>query len=268
MLIIDTNALTRQGAGNPLWEQLYALKVSGKLTPAITEVVLVELLSQREREYEAAVTKAQDAYDALLALSINDDPGLLHRPAPLPVTDHVQAWEQLYRRTLKVLPLTLEAAREGLRREAYRVLPARPSGKTATGSRDSAIWMTVLEQAQLIKPEPVIFVSENRNDFGTGGKLFPRMAAEVAAAGAKVEYLNSLDDVLARFAQLTPLHDDSDLRARIMSPSTQSWLHQYVVSQLTGEQFAGSVVDFDDHEAPFMEWGHFTDWLLPPISRS
>jgi len=45
---------------------------------------------------------------------------------------------------LRVLPLTFEAAREGLWREAQRRKAVKASGKER--SRDSAIWMTVLEK--------------------------------------------------------------------------------------------------------------------------
>lgn len=179
----------------------------------------------------------------------------------------MEEWEKRYRSALIVLPLTLDAAREGLRREAYRLRPARASGKSAIGSRDAAIWMTVVEQASQ-GTEPVHFISLNSNDFGPDGKLFPDLQREAGEAGAEIAYFNDLNKVLEKFSTTsTVAADDTDLNAKVTAPTTAAWLHQFVVSQVASGQFSAATIDFDDHEGVFLDWEDYFELISSPEVR-
>jgi hypothetical protein len=179
------------------------------------------------------------------------------------VQHHVQLWDALYRRTFEVLPLTFEAAREGLWREAQRRRPAKVSGKE--GSRDSAIWVTVLQEAKRDPKQTIYFVTSNSKDFGPDQVLHPELAAEVTETGVAVAYLGDLKNVLAQFAERrTVAHDDPRLKERIAASATTAWLHQLLVTEVTPDRFEACVVDFDD-EAHFLEWADFDHWLSPPV---
>ncbi|MGW0647477.1 PIN domain-containing protein [Streptomyces umbrinus] len=268
MIIIDTCVLTRQPWDSPLWELLSAVKASGTQSIAIPEMVLMELLAQRERQYAEALNKAEAAHRNLHALQFSDRDASEHWPAVYSPATFVEKWEEIYRHAFDILPLTHGAAVEALRREAFRIPPAKASGKSATGSRDAAIWMTVLEHAKTCG-ETIYFVSGNTNDFGKDGSFFPSMADEVAAASASVEYMQDVKELLNRFAEKRDLdHNDPALAARIEAPTTKVWMHQIVTAQVAGSPFGGAVVNFDDHEAPFSEWEHhFEDLVSTPELR-
>jgi hypothetical protein len=260
VIILDTCVLTEQQRTSPIWELLYALRTSGTQRVTIPEMVLVELLAQRQRRYEATLDKARNSYDTLWKLQFSPSDGSEHWPAVDTVEQHVERWEALYRRTFEVLPLTLEAAREGLWREAQRRKPAKASGKE--GSRDSVIWVTVLQEAKQAPDRTVHFVTTNSNDFGEK-TLHPDLAAEVAEASVTVEYLSDLNKVLAEFTERRPLpHDDARLYARISSPMVTDWMNQFI-PRVSAGQFEASEVDFDD-EAPFVEWRDFEGWISQP----
>ncbi|WP_261718817.1 PIN domain-containing protein [Streptomyces sp. FZ201] len=262
MIILDTCVLTEQQRSSPIWELLHALRESGTQRVALPEMVL-ELLAQRQRRYEETLEKARNAYNALWRLQFSESDGSEIWPAVDTVQQHVQLWDALYRRTFEVLPLTLEAAREGLWREAQRRRPAKASGKE--GSRDSAIWATVLQEAKRDPGKTVYFVTSNTKDFGPDQALHPELAAEVTEASVSVEYLTDLKRVLAQFAERRPVaHDDPRLQARITAPATAGWLHQFVVATVTSGRFEACVVDLDD-EAPFTEWGEFEQGLSSPV---
>ncbi|MGW3631870.1 PIN domain-containing protein [Streptomyces sp. NPDC005122] len=253
-LILDTCAVTTLPWNSTVWELFRAVRAAGTARIAIPEMVLIELLAQREREYRSALDKAEAAHQALWKLQFSDEEAMVHWPAVSGVEDHVKHWEGIYWRSLEILPLTREAAVEGLRREAHRIRPARASTKNATGGRDAAIWMTVLEQAKASPASLVHFVSNNSNDFGVNGTLYPDMADEVKAAGVSVEYLTNLDDALNRISSREEIDaNDPDLLARVGAATTTQALWSFVVETLEGQQVSGAVVDFDD-EYPFVEW--------------
>ncbi|GGN46729.1 PIN domain-containing protein [Streptomyces fuscichromogenes] len=263
MIILDTCVLTDQQHNSPIWELLYALRQSGTERIALPEMVLVELLAQRERTYEEALRKAHDSYAQLWKMQFGESDGAEHWPAVELVDWHVNDWRALYERTFEILPLTLEAAREGLWREARRRRPAKESGKE--GSRDAAIWATVLEAAQQEASKAVSFVTRNSKDFGPNETLHPELAAEVADAGVTVEYLSDLKKVVGRFAERHPVaHDDARLRARISEPSTVGWLHRFVVDDVTSGPFEARIIDLGD-EASFPSWVDFEQWLGSPV---
>ncbi|MFJ3229125.1 PIN domain-containing protein [Streptomyces sp. NPDC086783] len=253
-LILDTCMVTALPWNSTVWELFRAVRAAGTARIAVPEMVLIELLAQRERDYRSALDKATAAHQALWKLQFVDVDALAHWPAVSSVEDHVKLWEDIYRRSLEILPLTREAAVEGLRREAQRVRPARANGRTATGARDAAIWMTVLGEAKASPASMVYFVSNNMNDFGLGGNLYPDMADEVKAAGLTIEYLTDLDDALSRISRREEVDpNDTDLLARINAATTTQALWSFVVETLEGQQVSGAVVDFDD-EDPFVEW--------------
>ncbi|MFI8405181.1 PIN domain-containing protein [Streptomyces sp. NPDC085463] len=255
MLILDTCAVTALPWDSTIWEMFRAVRAAGTGRIAISEMVLIELLAQRDREYRSARDKAAAAHEALWSMQFTDVDSSHVWPAVYSPEDSLQKWEDIYRQTMEVLPLTREAAVEGLRREAHRLRPARASGKTAIGSRDAAIWMTVLEQAKAAPTCPVYFVSQNVNDFGPNGKLYPDMADEVRVAGVNIEYLITLDEALNRISRREDVvHDDADLTSRVRMPETLHALGSFI-GAMEGQQITGAVIDFDD-EYPFAEWEH------------
>lgn len=97
MISIDTCVLTEHQHTGSIWELLYALRTSGAQRVAIPEMVLVELLAQRERRYEAVLEKARNAYDALWKLQFSTSDGSELWPAVDRVHRHVEQWDALYR---------------------------------------------------------------------------------------------------------------------------------------------------------------------------
>ncbi|WP_330457407.1 PIN domain-containing protein [Streptomyces sp. NBC_00820] len=253
-LILDTCVVTTLPWNSTIWELFRAVRTAGLQRIAIPEMVLMELLAQRSREYDSACKKAYAAHEALWKLQFVENEAFHHFPAVYSPQDYLKRWEEIYRTTLEVLPLSREAAVEGLRREAYRLRPARANGKGAVGSRDAAIWMTVLEQAKGDSSGSVCFVSKNTDDFGPNGILYPDMAEEVKLAGLDVEYLTSLDEALNRISRREVLsHDDPDLTERLSSLVAANVFTASIYNGLVGQSVAGAAVDFDD-EDPFAEW--------------
>ncbi|NJQ04534.1 DUF4935 domain-containing protein [Streptomyces lonarensis] len=198
ILILDTNVLATLPRSSPLWEILRAINATSTIRVAIPEMCLMELLSRRRREYESVFDNATKAFSALYALQFSPEDGMAHWPAVAGSESHTEKWEYLYRDSLDIIPLTRHAAVEALRREADRRRPARSSGKSATGSRDAAIWLTVLEAARDNPSSVIYFASKNSKDFGIGGGLHPELASEVEAAGGRVEYVEKLEHALAK----------------------------------------------------------------------
>lgn len=255
-----------------VWELFRAVRAAGTGRIAISEMVLIELLAQRGREYSSALDNATAAHQALWKLQFGDIDATHVWPAVYSSEDSLQKWEDIYRQTMEVLPLTQEAAVEGLRREAHRLRPARTSGKMATGSRDAAIWMTVLEQAKLDPTCPVYFVSSNVTDFGPKRKALPRHGGRGERRRRERRISHHLDEALSRISRRENLaHDDEGLAERVTAATTTQALWSFIVESMEGQQVAGAVVDFDD-EDPFVEsesaWSEYQVRVIEVASGS
>jgi hypothetical protein len=155
-IYLDTNVLPRTGNLDSLEISiLVALARETGCELVVPELVIEEATSQRLRTIEAAFDLLRKAHrDAQAFASI---PMLPDLPVPGELARE-------FRRKLETVCRTAstpgEAGKEALRREAFRLRPAR-EGK---GARDVAIWLTVKSAHQATGTEGY-FVSKNIKDF-------------------------------------------------------------------------------------------------------
>ena len=205
-LYLDTNTLVqRAGLASLELSTVVALCREQQIEIVVPSVVADEVESSRLRLIEAAFDSLRAAHReaARLApigiLSELPNPGELARE---------------YRRSLGQLATIAEtpadAPMEALRREAFRLRPARGG----SGARDTAIWLT-LRDHHLARSEAGVFVSNNSRDFaahGTPTKFHPALANEVAHHTAPLELCPSLMDFVGTVAaSIDPFVDPAQL---------------------------------------------------------
>lgn len=187
-LVLDTNALPARGnLESGFWIALFRLCAMKGITPAISEVTLDEAVNMRREAANKLLNPLVAAHTKLGEMTRMD---AIYTPTG---DDIAREYEDRLRVVFEILPLDGEHAREGFRREARRIVPAR-HGK---GGRDTAIWLTVAALAN--GGHEVRFVTNNHKDFGNGG-LFVEMLVEVAGAAHPIEYLASPNDLVDRIA--------------------------------------------------------------------
>jgi hypothetical protein len=126
VIILDTCVLTTLPWNSTVWELFRAVRSAGNPRAAVSEMVLAELLAQREREYQAALDKAHGAHQGLWSLQFGETSGgFAHWPVVLGTDTHVAQWDVLYWQVLEVLPLSREGAVGGC--GVRRSGSARPS---------------------------------------------------------------------------------------------------------------------------------------------
>jgi hypothetical protein len=70
-----------------------------------------------------------------------------------------------------------------------------PFKENGVGLKDTALWESVLHYAQAEKSNPIVFISNNSNDFGKG-KLFEHLQKEAESRNVSIFYYNSLEDFI------------------------------------------------------------------------
>jgi hypothetical protein len=227
-LILDTNALPVLGSfTSGFWVALFHLCTAKGIEPAISEVALEESVNLRRVTAEEAVEAVLSAVNQLSKLTTI-------APIYAPSGEEIaKSHEEQLKALFEILPLSGDHAREALRREARRILPAREG----RGARDSAIWLTV---AALVNDgHEVHFVSNNSKDFGKG-EIHPQMLAEVEKAQQPIKYYSSPNDFLAAIATRIdrPEFEPGGL-ATVFGESLRSEL----IAVLENVEWAGYTVD-------------------------
>nr|WP_141214031.1 hypothetical protein [Mycobacterium marinum] len=139
------------------------------------------------------------------------------RPIYIPSIEELSAeWEAAIRAHFDVLEVDGNDAREALRREARRILPAQKG----VGARDSAIWLTAKRLASV--GSSVILVTNNTGDFGKGS-LHPTLADELNGVDDRLVYLTSLQALIETIAAKTANPQFSSAQAAaILTDSARS----------------------------------------------
>jgi hypothetical protein len=192
VIIVDTNILHGASLDGPQIQILRRLATQKGLSLRIPEMVGVEFIYRQNEKFEALVSKARNAVEALDKESSLWGFG---RDLEFPTPDTLTLREvSLLKSIFEVIPTTPEDAWEALKREALRVPPARQNGTTACGARDALIWLTVLRCAR-DQSGPVYLISNDQKAFGEDG--LKSMLEEEARESGSVIYCSSIKDLLA-----------------------------------------------------------------------
>ncbi|MGW4059100.1 PIN domain-containing protein [Amycolatopsis sp. NPDC004747] len=208
-IFLDTCVLPRRGRlRTPIISALIQVAARKGMTIKLPQVALEESVNARGRE-------AEEAFDKLLSAFNEGSKFYSLPPIYVPGTAEVEEdWRSELTEAFEVVPLAPDDAVEALIREANRVKPA--SG--GTGSRDSAIWLTVLRGHRASTNE-THFVSSNTADFAAKDKksLNEELRAELQG-DTNFHYHKSLDDLISFLAERIGLQqiDNSAVEAGIV----------------------------------------------------
>jgi hypothetical protein len=249
------------------------------ITPVISEVTLHESINLRREnagELLDAYAAAHSKLSAITALA----------PAYVPSADALaEAFGDELLDRFTVIDLEGEHAREALRREALRILPAR-GGR---GARDSAIWLTIVDL--VARGGEVHLVTNNVTDFGKDA-LHPAMMDEIAALPGEVKYhltINAFLDSIAIKASVPPEVEEAieeafgaAIRAEVIENSIEheseehtpdrildgslsiadvEWDRAYSVDDTTLAMVRARFVLTDEPGRPNWASGGFTAWI-------
>lgn len=204
---LDTNVLVqRAGLGSLELTTTIALCREASLEMVLPALVADEIESSRLRVTEASFDLLRSSYREASRL------------APLAVLPEFPNPGELareYRRSLSglfsIVSTPPHAPEEGLRRETFRLRPAR----AGAGARDTAIWLTVRDH-HLERDEPGYFVTANVRDFAATEDtkaLHPALLSEVAAHSSPLVLSPSLADLVRVLGDpAPPFVDEQALR--------------------------------------------------------
>src|SRR5205814_2714868 len=140
--VLDTCVLPQRGSihNNPLLSALIRIATIRGFEVLITDISRSESLSKRKRSADEAIEKLLSAIRGAEKYFDRDQLDFY-----LPSSDEaVSLWQEDLDTSFGELKTHGEDATEALHREAWRTPPARAtSDDSATGSRDSAIWLSV-----------------------------------------------------------------------------------------------------------------------------
>ncbi|MEU1396148.1 PIN domain-containing protein [Micromonospora zamorensis] len=199
LIILDTNILWGMKPDSSTADLLRALRAAG-VRVAVPWVVLEELASHRALAYAEAHARATSTLNELKAhVPWGGVPSL----GRVDTERHRTHWRNIYRQMVEVIEPSVEVLRTALFRESNVLAPCKRVGQKGdkTGSRDAAIWLTVIEYARDHEDEAVYFVSENTKDFGDGTEYLEPMKSDLASIEDRFSHLTALDAVVERFAK-------------------------------------------------------------------
>ncbi|MCR8941525.1 PIN domain-containing protein [Streptomyces sp. OUCMDZ-4982] len=194
MLIFDTNAvhgLDPHGAKADLLRLLsqVGLKVSAPW------VVLEELTAHKLYDYQRAFDLMRRQHIELSNLEPN-----LAGPVPKFNGDRFASyWRSQYSEIFTTIPTSESALKQSVLREAASMKPAKADKSKKSGSRDVAIWFSILEYMEQNPKEDVFFVSNNTADFG-GPEDWPfPLDIDLGDKVSRITHLVSFDEVIDKF---------------------------------------------------------------------
>ena len=191
-IYLDTNIFPRSGNLEALeFAVLQAAAREAGQDILLTELVVDEVVSSRQRQIEGA-------FDSVRSVDPGTPRGL---PGAAAAPDFPAPGElaREYRREIRKAILrdtgSARGGGRGLRREAYRLTPAR-GGR---GARDTAIWLTLKDHFLTRKNTDGYFLSDNAKDFGSatnGALLHDQLTAELGEDSSSFHYFRSIDAYL------------------------------------------------------------------------
>jgi hypothetical protein len=97
------------------------------------------------------------------------------------------------------IPVSVEDAREGLRRVSFGLKPAKSRSKDRD-IRDSLIWLALIRHAASTGSR-VAFISSNKADFSEDGRLHPTLAEEARRERTQIEFYEKVEAFLSAHAE-------------------------------------------------------------------
>ncbi|WP_030570887.1 PIN domain-containing protein [Streptomyces aureocirculatus] len=161
MTILDTSILRTFSPDSSTADLIQAIQQVGIESVTAPWMVLEELAAQQAIKYREKYETAAQSIE------------MLRRTTPWPIDvslgpcklDGVRAyWRSTWREVIETIPTSEEALREAAFREANALPPCKTSKGEKTGSRDAAIWLSVMEYARKHPKDTVHFVSANTKD--------------------------------------------------------------------------------------------------------
>lgn len=207
-LIFDTCVLPQKGGltGNPIMSALLRIAKIKNQQVLISELVRAEALAERHRAASDALEKLRTAIRA--AAKVFGDSQLdFYLPSE---ADAVDAWQRELD-ALGSIPLEGDDAIAALHREANRVPPTRPTEKgSAIGSRDAAIWLSIVRFHSDGSGRTTYFVSSNTADFADANdknRLRSELVSDLGSSAERFTYFSSLSGLVSHLAESTPTRD-------------------------------------------------------------
>lgn len=226
-IYVDTNVLPRSfRLPDTDYDLLKALADELGQVLKLSVVVLEESVAQCERDSREAFERLEVA---LRKVRTFHQVSSLHLPQPEAVASK---WRDALCGAFHIEPLDPLDAEEALRREAWRVPPAREAGKEryGVGARDAALWLSAKREHLADSDKVTFFISRNTKDFGHGSPavLRPALAAELGEAGSSFHYCESVEALLQFAGKEVPPPTDF-LEVAVASPKVAEALSEWIV---------------------------------------
>lgn len=194
VLVLDTCVLPQRGSihSNPVLSALLRVSAIRGFTVCISDVTRTESLNKRKLLAQTAIADLGSAVREVSKIF-----GLEGIDYYIPSdTEAVEAWDQELSETFTILEVDGEDAKEALHREASRTPPARETGSgSATGGRDSAIWLSAKRMHLTSSERTTYFISSNTKDFATSRNdqtLRSELSDELGTSADRFVYVSSL----------------------------------------------------------------------------
>ncbi|MFI0116283.1 PIN domain-containing protein [Streptomyces globisporus] len=194
MLIFDTNAVHDLDPHGAKADLLRLLDKAG-LKISVPWVVLEELAAHKLYDYQRAFDLMRRQHIELSALEPN-----IAGPAPVFEGDRFAShWRNQYSDVFRTIPTSESALRHSVLREAASMKPAKVDRTKKSGSRDVAIWFSILEYMEKNPKEDIFFVSANTADFGQPDEWPFPLDVDLGGKASRLTHLLSFDEVIEKF---------------------------------------------------------------------
>jgi len=193
------------------------------------ELVIEEAVARREREIADSQREVRQIWERWRRMGIDIAPPAIEDSRTL-----ANIWKAELLSAVTSLPTSPEAFGEGIRREVWRIPPARDG----RGARDAVIWVTILAHHRELS-EQSFFVTQNTKDFadpGTRDQFHPALIEEVRSLSTPLIYCNSPTHLLTRLAASVESNPTVD------SLANSSAVIDAVATYIAGQDFLGSVL--------------------------
>ncbi|MFF7252040.1 PIN domain-containing protein [Streptomyces microflavus] len=194
MLIFDTNAVHGLDPHGAKADLLRLLSQAG-LEISAPWVVLEELTAHKLYDYQRAFDLMRRQHAELSNLEPN-----LAGDAPKFNGDRfANYWRNQYSEIFRTIPTSESALKQSVLREAASMKPAKVDKSKKSGSRDVAIWFSILEYMEKNPKEDIFFVSNNTADFGEPDDWPFPLDIDLGGKAPRITHLVSFDEVIDKF---------------------------------------------------------------------
>jgi hypothetical protein len=240
VLVLDTCVLPQKGSirSNPILSALLRICAIRGFSIYISDVTRTESLNKRRVLASKAITNLGSAVREISKVFGLDE---LDYYIPSEV-EAVEAWDQELSEAFSILETDGEDAKEALHREASRTPPARATDSgSATGGRDSAIWLSIKRIHLAAKDQTTHFVSSNTKDFASSADnrlLRSELSAELGATAGNFVYAPSLEVAVEHLAPSSDLQElgFDELQGLILDIEVQQQLLSVLQSSVHGRE--------------------------------